>query len=179
MERAGQHQQSVNRDVVELIRDLARVASDLEITRILNRLHLRTGKDNTWIEGRVRALRNYHNIPVYSPEEVVRSGWLNMAQTADYLGISPMSVRRLLLEKIIKGKQVIAHAPWIIRREDLETEAVKLAVLAIKSGKRLRYQKIRSKQSLIYQACRKEGYYVANSFVVNLKRYRVCEVEGK
>jgi len=134
--RTGQHQYSTSRDVVELVRDLAHVASDREIARILNRLHLRTGKDNTWTEARVRSLRNYQGIPAYSPAEQARAGWLNMAQAAEYLGVSPMSVRRLLCTGVIQGKQIVAYAPWIIRREDLETEQVKSAVSAIKAGRR-------------------------------------------
>jgi hypothetical protein len=47
-----------------------------------------------------------------------------------------MSVRRLLCAGVIQGKQIIAYAPWIIRREDLETEQVKSAVSAIKAGRR-------------------------------------------
>ncbi|NHM27779.1 recombinase family protein [Desulfofundulus sp. TPOSR] len=134
--RTGQHQHSTSREVVELVRDLAHVASDREIARILNRLKLKTGKDNTWTEGRVRTLRNYQDIPAYSPQEQARTGWLNMAQAAEYLGISPMSVRRLLSAGIIPGKQIVPYAPWIIRKEDLDTEEVKSAVSAIKAGRR-------------------------------------------
>lgn len=39
-----------------------------------NRLYLKTGKDNTWTEGRVRSLRHYQGIPVYSPEEQAQAG---------------------------------------------------------------------------------------------------------
>lgn len=134
--RTGHHHYSTSQDIVELVRDLAHVASDREIARILNRLHLKTGRDNTWTEGRVRALRNYQSIPVYSPEEQARAEWLNMAQAAEYLGVSPMSVRRLLSAGVIRGKQIVAYAPWIIRREDLDTEQVKSAVSAIKAGRR-------------------------------------------
>ncbi|MGB9792662.1 MAG: recombinase family protein [Thermacetogeniaceae bacterium] len=134
--RTGQHQYSTSRDVVELVRDLAHVASDREIARILNRLHLKTGRDNTWTEGRVRSLRNYQGIPVYSPEEQAHARWLNMTQAAEYLGVSPMSVRRLLSSGVIQGKQIVACAPWIIRKEDLDTEEVKSAVSAIKASGR-------------------------------------------
>jgi hypothetical protein len=47
-----------------------------------------------------------------------------------------MSVRRLLSAGIIPGKQIVPYAPWIIRKEDLDTEEVKSAVSAIKAGRR-------------------------------------------
>lgn len=59
-----------------------------------------------------------------------------MAQAAEYLGASPMSVRRLLAAGVIQGKHIAVYAPWIIRREDLETEQVNSVVSAIKAGRR-------------------------------------------
>ncbi|MBC7231602.1 MAG: recombinase family protein [Actinobacteria bacterium] len=134
--RTGEHRHTTDRDVVEIVRELAKVASDADIARILNRLGKSTGKGNTWTEGRIRSLRSYHKIEVFSPERKACEGWLNMAEAATYLGVSVMSARRLLERGVIKGKQAVPYAPWVIEREDLETCEVKEAVSAIKKGGR-------------------------------------------
>lgn len=104
--RTGEHRHTTDRDTVELVRDLAKVASDIDIARILNRLGKRTGKGNAWTEGRIRSLRSYHRIEAFSKERKEREGWLNMAEAAAHLGVSAMSVRRLLEQGVISGKQV-------------------------------------------------------------------------
>ena len=134
--RIGQHRFTTDRDVVELVRDLANVAPDGDITNILNRLQLRTGKGNTWTADRVKTLRNYHGIPVYAEDKEAANGWLTMKKAAAFLGICPMSVSRLLARGVIKGRQVVAYAPWLIKRDDLETEQVRQAVAAIKAGRK-------------------------------------------
>ena len=45
-----------------------------------------------------------------------------MAEAADYYGVSAMTIRRLLEKGILKGKQVVSYAPWIIDQEELEKE---------------------------------------------------------
>lgn len=132
--RTGEHRHTTDRDTVELVRDLAKVASDIDIARILNRLGKRTGKGNAWTEGRIRSLRSYHRIEAFSKERKEREGWLNMAEAAAHLGVSAMSVRRLLERGVISGKQVVPYAPWMIQREDLETPEVREAVSAIREG---------------------------------------------
>ena len=112
--RTGQHRFTTDREAVELVRDLANVTPDSDIANVLNRLQLKTGKGNTWTEGRVKALRSYHGIPVYSEDRQAANGWLTMKKAAAFLGISPMSVKRLLEKGVIKGRQIVAYAPWLI-----------------------------------------------------------------
>lgn len=132
--RAGKHRHTTDREVVEIVRDLAKVADDACIARTLNRLGKRTGKGNAWTEGRIRSLRSYHRIEAFSPERKEREGWLNMAEAAAYLGVSAMSVRRLLKRGVIRGRQAVPYAPWVIERGDLDTSEVREAVSAIKEG---------------------------------------------
>lgn len=61
--RKGRTQQCTDRDVVELMRELAKICRDRQIAQILNRLGYRTGSGNTWKEARVRSHRAYHKIP--------------------------------------------------------------------------------------------------------------------
>ena len=123
--RTGQHSKSTDKKIIEIVSELAKLCPDGDIARILNRLHFKTGKGLSWTEGRVRTLRCYRKIPVYSPSVKTEEGWLNMQEAADFLGISPMSMRRLLEEGLVKGRQVVAYSPWIIQRQDIDTEMVK------------------------------------------------------
>ena len=45
--------------------------------------------------------------------------WLTMAEAATELGISAMTTRRLILQKILPATQPVPYAPWAIHREDL------------------------------------------------------------
>jgi len=65
----GQHRNTTNRDVLDLVRGLAKVCEDFEIARILDRLGHRTGRGNSWTESRVRSLRDHREIPVCPPRE--------------------------------------------------------------------------------------------------------------
>ena len=71
-----------------------------------------------------------------------------MEVAARYLGISSMSVRRLLTRGILKGKQVVSHAPWVINKSDLDADEVKAAACDIKSGKRTATQEDSGQESL-------------------------------
>lgn len=129
--RTGTHQYCTDRNVVDLVRNLAKTSNDPDIARILNRLGVKTGRSNSWTESRVRSLRSYYGIPAQHD-----NGWLNMKQVAERLGISPMSVRRLIEKGIIRAKQVVPYAPWIIEEKEAERPEVKTAAEAIKSGRK-------------------------------------------
>jgi hypothetical protein len=130
----GQHGRATQREVVDLVRELAKVCEDFEITRILNRLGYRTGPGNSWTEARVRALRRYRAIPV-CPAKAERT-WCTLADAAAALSVSPTVVRRLIQDGTLHAEQVVAHAPWVISREKLGTQAVQAAVRAVREGRR-------------------------------------------
>ena len=64
------------------------------------------------------------------------SGKALALQAASILGISPMSVRRLIQQKILPARQTVPTAPWRIEREQLKSYAVVRAVQVIKGGRR-------------------------------------------
>ena len=133
--RTGQHRRCTDRKVVDLVRELAKVCSDENIAAILNRLGYRTGAGNTWIQSRVCSLRAYNKISAIDSKN--RRNWLTMADTAKELGISTQSVRKLIQQKILPAKQVVAYAPWVIERKNLEIPDVQEAVKAIREGRRI------------------------------------------
>ncbi len=122
------HTRCTDRNIIDLVRDLAKTCDDRSIARILNRLGYRTGSGASWIGHRVAGLRNYHDIPVHERRD---SSWCNLRQAAKRLGISHPTVLRLIEEKILPASQVVTHAPWVIRGEDLERPEVKAAVQTV------------------------------------------------
>jgi hypothetical protein len=91
--RSGSHGRCTDREVVDLVRELARVSADANIASILNRLGYRTGAGNTWTEARVRSLRGYQKIPVC--QEPARRPWITLREASTLLGISHTATRRL------------------------------------------------------------------------------------
>ena len=133
--RPGGHRYSTDRAVVDVVRDLARGLSDADIARILNRLGYRTGQQNTWTAARVASLRYGHHIAALDRTTPPRI--LTMWDAAHALGVSPMTVRRLITRKMLPATQPVPYAPWAIRPEDLQLAHVQRAVAAVKQGHRL------------------------------------------
>ena len=115
-------------DTIELIRSLARLLPDPSIAVFLNRLRKRTAKGYTWNEERVRSLRNGHNIAVYRDGERAERGEVNLEEAAALLQVNRMTLRRLILCKVLPAQQVCYGTPWIIRRRDLDLPAVRQAL---------------------------------------------------
>jgi len=131
----GRHRNTTDHEVLDLVRELAKVCADFEITRILNRLGHRTGSGNSWTESRVRALRSYREIPACPPRE--ERTWCTLADAAAELSVSVTVVRRLIQEGVLEGQQVVTQAPWVIARESLGAKAVQQAVRAVHEGRRV------------------------------------------
>jgi DNA invertase Pin-like site-specific DNA recombinase len=132
--RRGQHRRTTNREIVDVVRELARCQPDGQIARLLNRLGYRTGAGNGWTESRVRTLRNRHGIAVFDPA-TDRTGALTLAQAALALGVSASTVRQLIVTRVLPATQPVPHAPWSIRPEDLQRETVQRAVGDVKRGR--------------------------------------------
>lgn len=132
--RKGQHRYTTDRTVVDIVRELALMLPDGQIARVLNRLGLKTGHDNTWTAGRDNSLRHHHKIPVHDPEAPKREGLLTLEQAATTLKVSPPVVRRLLTRGLLEGRQIVPHAPWTIRALDLLQPAVQEYVERVHTG---------------------------------------------
>jgi len=130
----GHHGRATDHKVIELVGELAKVCEDFEIARILNRLGYRTGSGNGWTEARVRSMRSHRSIPS-CPSRAERS-WCTLADAASVLGVSPTAVRRLLRDGVLEGHQFVAHAPWVIDKEQLTRPAVQAAAEAVREGRR-------------------------------------------
>jgi helix-turn-helix protein len=83
----------------------------------------------------VASLRNGHDIAVFDRAGSARL--LTMADAATALGVSPMTIRRLITLKVLPATQPVPYAPWAIRPEDLALERVQRAAEAVKKGRAL------------------------------------------
>lgn len=120
----GQHRWSTDRDIVDLVRALARLMPDKLIAATLNRAGKMTGRDNGWTQARVCSLRNHHQIDVYREGERQERGELTLDEAAEALAISASSMRRLILEGRLPAQQFCKGAPWIIETNDLGRDDV-------------------------------------------------------
>lgn len=111
-------------NTVEIIRGLARQMADRFIARVLNRLRIPTAKGHTWNEARVCAIRHGYDISAYQDGEREGRGELNMLEAAKELGVERRVIRELVKAEHLPASQVCAHAPWVIRRQDLYSAQV-------------------------------------------------------
>jgi excisionase family DNA binding protein len=118
--RRGRHRWSSDAAVDDLVRTLARQQPDAAVAATLNRVGVRTGKGNTWTEARVRSFRSAHGIAVHRPGEMAERGELSLEAAAERLGVSKMTVLRLIGGGTIAAHQVCKGAPWAIPGAQLE-----------------------------------------------------------
>jgi DNA invertase Pin-like site-specific DNA recombinase len=118
--RRGQTRWSCEPETVELIRVCARLMPDKAIAGMLNRVGKRTGRLNGWTQSRVRGFRNEHGIAVHRDGEWVERGEVTLAQAAEMLNLSSMTVLRKIRAGIIPAEQYCKGAPWVIKRRDIE-----------------------------------------------------------
>ena len=119
----GRHSRCTDLEAIEIIRRMAGKFPDAQIASTLNRLGLKTGPGNTWIEGRVRTVRSYHNLPAYDAKTSTRDS-LTLEETSERLGVSHKVVRRLIESGKIAATQVVPCAPWEISAKAIECEEV-------------------------------------------------------
>ena len=127
--RTGEHRYCTDQQVVELVRQLASQLPDTAIVPILNKLGYKTGHGNAWSADRVRSLRSNHGIAVFDPN--APRTWVTLQQAARRLGVCDQSVRNLIREGILVGRQIVIGAPWCIESEELNKESVRQAATAI------------------------------------------------
>jgi len=135
--KVGRNANAVDRDVVELVRELALVQPDPYIASTLNRLGYHTGTGKTWNETRVKHLRNYNQIPVF-----VRGtdrSWLTLEEAAEALKTGVTVIRTMIRKELLPARQVAKHAPWTIKREDLQRPEIYSYVKATRPGRPFQY----------------------------------------
>jgi hypothetical protein len=133
--RRGQRN-STSEDIIEAVRELARIGSDDLIAGILNRNNLRTGHGNRWTRERVTSLRSHHEIPVYRPAKGGQEPWLNLSKAAAYLRISPKTLRLAAERGAIDALHPLPDGPWLFSRAVLDSGAAKAIAERARRGSR-------------------------------------------
>jgi hypothetical protein len=129
----GQHRRVADEKAVELIVELSKICDDQTIAQVLNRLGYRTGQGKTWRVHHVYGVRHTRGLTNYK-----RTGdWLTLEGAAEKLDVSNTVVKRLIQDRVLPAKQVVACAPWIIERADIELPAVQRRIRAVHGGRKL------------------------------------------
>ncbi len=131
--RAGHTSRQADGKVLELVGELVKVCEDRMIAITLNRLGYRTGQGNPWNQSRVGAFRHTHGLPKFEP----RADWITLEEAARVLEVSSKIVHTLLRKGILPGRQVVACAPWVIERKNLDLPPVQAAAQAAQRGRRV------------------------------------------
>lgn len=118
--RTGKHRYAADKDLVEIVRALARIEPDARIASVLNRNQRRTAHGEVWTAKRICSLRNYHAIPVYCAGERQARSEMFVGEACDLLGVTSTTVLRLIRLKQLPATQACVGAPWIMRRADVE-----------------------------------------------------------
>jgi hypothetical protein len=129
--RAGRTSRQADGKVLELVGELVKVCEDRMIAITLNRLGYRTGQGNPWNQSRVGAFRHTHGLPKFEK----RAEWVTLEEAARVLAVSSKIVHTLLRKEILPGRQVVAFAPWVIERKDLELPQVCAAAQAARRSR--------------------------------------------
>lgn len=133
--RRGQRN-ATSADIVEAVRQLARIASDDVIAGVLNRNGLVTGNGNRWTRERITALRSYRKIPVFKPDPGGLDLWLNLSGAAKLLRVAPKTLRLAAEAGEIEANHPLADGPWVFERSELsKTAAQQLRKRAQKNPK--------------------------------------------
>jgi DNA invertase Pin-like site-specific DNA recombinase len=112
-------------DTILLVRELARLMPDRQIARLLNRCGKSTGHGNGWTQQRVISFRNHHDIAAYRDGERTERGEITLEAAAEIIGVCKMTALRMVRRGDIKGRQVCAGAPWVIKAEDIAAFAAR------------------------------------------------------
>jgi excisionase family DNA binding protein len=126
--RSGQNRFKTDATTKQLVCELARLLPDHSIVPVLNRLGLRSARGLTWTQLRVRNFRSVHQIPVYREGERAERHELILGEAASRLGVSKMTVVRLVRDGLLPARQVCAGAPYVIREDDLARPAILRAI---------------------------------------------------
>jgi DNA invertase Pin-like site-specific DNA recombinase len=130
--RSGEHSRCTDREIIQLVGELAACYEDRVIAQVLNQLGYATGAGNAFNLSRVQSLRHYQQIPCFDP---CKRNWLTLEETAERLRVSQGTVRKLLERGLLAGRQIVKYAPWMIGPEALNTPTVQAAVANVQAGR--------------------------------------------
>jgi hypothetical protein len=109
---------------------LRAVCDDGGLAQALNRNGVRCGSE-AWTKVSVRRFRERYGIPAFDARQKQAQGLLTGEEAARALGISTMSVHRLVQAGILPAEQPARGFPFVIRQEHLSLSQVQEAARRI------------------------------------------------
>jgi hypothetical protein len=128
--RVGQRGQQRAAEAKLIIGVLRAVCDDAGLAHALNRNGVRCGKE-TWTAASVRRFRQRHGIAPFDAAQKKSQGLLTGEEAAHALGISPMSVHRLVRVGILPADQPAPGFPFVVRQSNLSLPDVEQATRRI------------------------------------------------
>jgi DNA invertase Pin-like site-specific DNA recombinase len=117
-------------DLKPILATLRKIADDESISRALNRSGVPTEAGETWTKQRVATCRRKLGLRQFDAKLKATSGWLTQAEAATRLGISPMSLNRLIQEGLVESEGE-RGLPQVIHESNLTSEAIQKAAKQI------------------------------------------------
>lgn len=109
---------------------------DDEIARVLNKLGRTTGKGKRWNEQRVATVRRRYRIPGHR-RKPANPDLLTLGEAAAYCEVSQTTIKRMVEAGVLAKDQIVAWAPWEIKREDLDSPEVLAVIVKLKNTGKL------------------------------------------
>lgn len=133
-DRRGTRGRGKRTNLATILQTLRKIADDESISRALNRRGLTAASGQTWTKQRVAECRRQLGISKFSEREKLSAGWLTHHEAATNLGISPMSLNRLIHRGIVpsEGQRGL---PQVVRAADLSSQEVQAIVKQIRGHK--------------------------------------------
>lgn len=131
--KIGRTRWSVDAEVVDFVRVLARQMPDQAIAGILNRAGKLTAHGKSWTRMHVCGMRNHNDIAVYREGERAERGEATLDEAAEILKVSRATAYRMVTSGVVPAQQLRKGAPWIIRLSDLRHDTVRREVDARRS----------------------------------------------
>ena len=120
--------------IASILETLRKIADDESISRALNRCGLTTDSGETWTKQRVAQSRRQSGIAAFNARDKSSAGWLTQHEAATNLGISPMSLNRLIREGVVDSEG-ICGLPQVILASDLSSPAIQAIASQIRHHK--------------------------------------------
>jgi DNA invertase Pin-like site-specific DNA recombinase len=132
--RQNRRAQTTTHSAREIVRRMGIYWDDRTIASTLNRLGLKTGRGLTWTSTRVKNLRNRHGMTEAKLKvQADQRPAVALMEASEHLGISTISVRKLIRLGSLPAEQVVPYAPWRILAADLNRPEVQAAAAEIKA----------------------------------------------
>ncbi|MEO6593534.1 MAG: hypothetical protein ABIP94_02135 [Planctomycetota bacterium] len=126
VDRPTRTRAEISKSIEDLVRQLAEGLDDRELARVLNMNGTTTPSGLRWTQDRIRDYRKQHHIQ--APSQNTAQGFLTMNQVMQRLDLSHNGLLALVRLGLLDTNQVAPFAPWRIRPESLDSEALQQAV---------------------------------------------------